>query len=392
LKFRRGSGPAKIHLGPLDISGRRDAGEPAVGQPLTLVQARHLASRLMAERAAGVDIFAQHQEQRRRRRIAVVETASNSFAAAAKAFITEHAKPKVRTWRELARNLGLDEELNLRPGGLAQRWADRDVKTITVSDLHFVIEESRRLGIPGVEVRRERATESRAHKVHAALSSMFGWLQKRRRVENNPMASLHPPSLPSARDRVLTVAEIRDFWNATYELKSAIGDALKLVLLTGARLNEIARLQWDEVALDASLNVGGTIIIAGSLTKNGLPLVLELPQVARDIIDRQPRNGPFVFAASSLVPVWIGSKVKSRLDTLMGNPPPWRLHDVRRTVATGMAELGVMPHVIEAVLNHASGARSGVAGVYNRFSYAPEKKAALEKWAAHLEAIVGGEA
>jgi integrase len=383
LKFRRGAGPVKIFLGPLALVIRPEDGEPVVGQPLTLPQARRLASRLMAERASGVDIFAKYQDQRHRRRVAVAEAHDHSFLEAVKAFVVEHARPKVKTWKEIARNLGLDEDLQPRPGGLASRWAGRDIRSITSSDLHLVVEEAR-LGIPGVEVRKEKATESRAHKMHAALSSMFSFLLRRRRIETDPTSNLHPPTLPSARDRVLTVAEIRSFWNATYELKTTVGDALKLVLLTGARLNEIARLEWSETSDDHA-----TLTISGNRTKNGRPLIIPLSPVARDIIDRQYREGPFVFAANSLVPVWIGSKVKSRLDSLMGNPPPWRLHDLRRTTVTGMAKLGIRPDVIEMVVNHISGHRGGVAGIYNRSELLGERREALAKWASHLEAIVG---
>ena len=74
----------------------------------------------------------------------------------------------------------------------------------------------------------------------------------------------------------------------------------------------------------------------------------------------------------------------------MGDVPPWRLHDLRRTAATGMAEIGVAPHIVEAALNHVCGARAGVAGIYNRAAYAAEKKAALERWAAHVERLVSG--
>jgi integrase len=391
LKFRRGSGPAKIHLGPLALENRPDAGEPVIGQPLMLPEARRLASRLMAERASGVDIFAKYQEERRRRRIAAVEAHENSFLEAARAFVIEHARPKVRTWKELARNLGLDEDLEIRQGGLAQRWADRNIQEISAADLHLVIEEAGKLGIPGVEIRKEKATESRAHKIYSALSSMFSWLQKRRRIENDPTSNLHPPSLPSARDRVLSAAEIRDFWNATNELKTTVGDALKLVLLCGARLNEIVRLRWDEVGLDASLNVGGTLIIAGSRTKNGRALVLPLPEVARDIVDRQPRNGPFVFAANSVTAITVGSKIKSLLDALMGHPPPWRLHDLRQTAVTGMAELGVRPDVIELIVNHISGSRGGIAGIYNRSELLSERREALQRWANHLATIIGSQ-
>jgi integrase len=96
-----------------------------------------------------------------------------------------------------------------------------------------------------------------------------------------------------------------------------------------------------------------------------------------------------VFSTDGLHPVGGWSKIKRRLDTAMAIPA-WRLHDLRRTAATGMAELGIAPHIVEAVLNHISGARASVAGTYNRAAYAAEKQAALERWAAHVTGLVGG--
>jgi integrase len=116
-----------------------------------------------------------------------------------------------------------------------------------------------------------------------------------------------------------------------------------------------------------------------------------LSPLARSIIESQPRTGPFVFVMNSLVPICLGSRVKDRLDTMMGNPPPWRFHDLRRTAATGMAAIGIAPHVVEAVLNHVSGFRTGVGGTYNRHSYFNEKREALAQWEAHLLTLVGGE-
>ena len=373
-------GEDKITIGPVDLSGRRRDDAPQIGSPLSLVSARELAARLNGDRAAGVDVVARHKENKRRR--LVVEAASNSFAAAARDFVVEHAKVKTRTWKETSRSLGLDDELMPRPGGLVARWSDRNIKTVTANDLHDVIEEARKFGIPGLEVRVKKAAESRAHRIHATLSSMFGWLQRRRRVEINPMTGLHPPSLPMARHRVLNNDEIVKFWIATEKMKPPVGNVLKLLLLTGARRNEITRLRWDEVT-DGSLN------IEGERTKNRLPFSIPLPPFSISLIDCQPRGGVYVFGSDGVTPIWVGAKIKKRLDFAMGDVAPWRLHDLRRTAATGMAAIGTPPHVVEACLNHISGFRSAVAGTYNRHSYFEEKRSALAKWEAHLLAIVG---
>ena len=112
---------------------------------------------------------------------------------------------------------------------------------------------------------------------------------------------------------------------------------------------------------------------------------MPLPKFARDIL------ADLIAKVTSCLrqmaaPVAIGSKIKRRLDTAM-KVAPRRIHDLRRTAATGMAELGIQPHIVEAVLNHVSGHRAGVAGTYNRAAYAAEKKAALDRWAAHVKRI-----
>jgi integrase len=142
----------------------------------------------------------------------------------------------------------------------------------------------------------------------------------------------------------------------------------------------------------AELSDDGTIWnIPGSRTKNRKPHTVPLPPLARQILASVVGEGGFVFTTTGDSPVSIGSKIKGRLDEAMAIPP-WRLHDLRRTAATGMAEIGIPPHIVEAALNHVSGARAGVAGTYNRAAYAPEKKAALERWADHIAGLVSGRA
>jgi integrase len=385
MRFRYGDGAAKIFLGPLDVSDRRHDGELEIGQPLSLPQARQLASRVNADRAAGVDVVAAHRGRRHRQSIKLAEAATNSFAAAVKDFVEQHAKPKTRGWKETATNLGLDAELNVKPGGVAHRWNDRDVRSIAAADLFVVIEEARRFSIPGTKAKTSTASEVRARKLHCSLSVLFGWLHRRRRIEVNPMTSLHLPALPPSRDRVLSDAEIAAFWAAAAAANEPFTAVLRLLLLTGCRLNEIARLEWSEVSEDCA-----AIALPGARTKNHRPFAIPLPQMARDLIAAQPHNGRYVFSTSGgIAPVSGWSRAKRRVDAAAAIPA-WVIHDLRRTCSTGMAEIGVPPHVVEAVLNHISGAKAGVAGTYNRAAYAAEKKEALERWADHLETIVSG--
>jgi integrase len=387
FRKRGRDGVERLFLGPLDLSGRRPDGEPVIGQPLTLVAARRLAAKINSDRAAGVDVVGRHRTEKHERRVALVEASVSTFAAVARDFVVEHARPKTRGWVGTARSLGLDDDLSIRPGSLADRWRDRDVKTVSASDLFSVIEEARRIGAPGVKPRHDGPSEARSRKLHAALSQMLSWALRQRRIEANPIAAIHPPSVPKGRDRVLTNAEIRSFWAASDALKEPLGGVLRLLLLTGARLNEIARLRWDEVSED-----GTTLTISSDRVKNGRAFVLPLAPKAQAIVAAMPRVGAHVFSVNSIRPVVIGSAVKVQLDAVMGaDVAPWVVHDLRRTCATHMAEIGVQPHIVEACLNHVSGHKAGVAGTYNRAAYSQEKRAALELWADRVETIVSGE-
>lgn len=160
---------------------------------------------------------------------------------------------------------------------------------------------------------------------------------------------------------------------------------LKLLLLTGCRLNEVAGMTRTELSDD-----GATWNIPGSRTKNKRPHVVPLAHLAREPLNSvKPIAGEagLVFTTTGRSPVSGWSKIKRRLDEAM-KIPPWRLHDLRRTTATGMAEIGIAPHIVEAALNHISGAKAGVAGTYNRAAYAEEKRAALERWALHVQGLV----
>jgi integrase len=183
------------------------------------------------------------------------------------------------------------------------------------------------------------------------------------------------------RERVLTDDEIAAVWKACRG--DHYGSIVKLLILTGQRRLEIGEVVRSEIDFP-----GRRIRLPGARTKNGQPHDVPLADAALLLVaDMLTSHGRELLFGYGDGPFQGWSKCKARLDRDAGIAP-WRLHDLRRTVATGMAELGVLPHVVEAVLNHASGHKAGVAGVYNRALYSAEKRNALELWARHVTSLV----
>jgi hypothetical protein len=213
--------------------------------------------------------------------------------------------------------------------------------------------------------------------------ALFGWTVKRGTVVSNPFERV--PVAPTVRrDRVLSDDEIRRVWRATEGL-GAFNAIVRALLLTGQRREEVSGLTSSE--LDPGLSVW---TLPGTRSKNSRPHIIPISAQMETLLRAQARvsGTDLVFPGErSLFSGW--SKSKARLDRRSG-VSGWTLHDLRRTAATGMAELGIAPHVIEAVLNHASGHKAGVAGIYNQARYASEMRRALNLWGAHVAAIVEG--
>jgi integrase len=220
-----------------------------------------------------------------------------------------------------------------------------------------------------------------ADRAKAALSTFFVWAMREGELTDNPTIGTNRHYEGKPRDRVLTTVELKAVWKALPE--GSFGDIVKLLILTGQRREEIAGLRWSEVDLDRAL-----ISLPGERTKNHLPHDVPLSDAARAILEANPRRYEIETVFGQGHRGFSGwSRCKERLDKAAAIAP-WRLHDLRRTCATGMGELGLLPHVVEAALNHVSGARRGVAGTYNRAVYAAEKRQAMDRWADHLMAIV----
>jgi integrase len=238
-----------------------------------------------------------------------------------------------------------------------------------------------------------------ADRARAALSASFSWAIREGLADVNPVIGTNKFAELKPRERVLADAELAAIWKAL--ATDQYGAIVRLLILTGQRREEIGGLRWSEVNLDKAL-----ITLSGQRTKNGKPHELPLSDAALTIVRDQPRHEQRdergELGARELVfgegegPFQGWGRAKAALDRRLaklagenGRVAAWRLHDVRRTVATRMADLGVQPHVVEAVLNHVSGHKAGVAGVNNRSLYGPEKRAALQLWASHVLMIVG---
>jgi integrase len=232
-----------------------------------------------------------------------------------------------------------------------------------------------------------------ANRARASLSALFSWAIREGILDANPVIATNKATAEKSRDRVLSDAEVVRVWQACGG--DDYGRIVRLLILTGQRREEVGGMAWSEVDLKAA-----RWSIPAARTKNGLPHEVPLSDPAVDLLTAAPQRGKrdLVFGEGD-GPFQGWSRSKMSLDRRIagaekGKPidpkralSAWRLHDIRRTVATQMADLGVLPHVIEAVLNHVSGHRAGVAGVYNRALYSAEKRAALALWSEHLMAI-----
>jgi integrase len=356
---------------------------------LSLKDARSAATALRAEIERGADPHGAKVVARRR-----AAEVDDSFEAVTRRYITDYQFRSKRSWNWTARLLGLAvdgaAELGkcpplavIRDGStdrrghrrvsLVDRWGTRRIGDIADADvIHALDQISNRAPIA-------------ANRLHAVLGSLFSWAKGKRLVASNPCAELDRPAEERSRDRVLDDKELRRVWVAAGKLGHPHTGILRLLILTGQRRNEIARLRWSEVDLeDRALH------IPAARTKNARAHDVPLSASAQAVIAGLPRlvDADLVFTVRRK-PIVNFSHMKQRLDSASG-VTDWTLHDLRRTVASGLQRLGVRLEVTEAVLNHKSGSTAGIVGVYQRHDYAAEKCDALARWADHVDAVVSG--
>ncbi|MBW0145533.1 tyrosine-type recombinase/integrase [Sphingomicrobium clamense] len=225
----------------------------------------------------------------------------------------------------------------------------------------------------------------RARNLWAALRKLLNWAVERGDIDRSPAEGFKGPKPVKPRDRVLDDREITLAWRAAHELDYPFGPFLRVLIATGQRRNEVAGMDWREVDRDSA-----SWTIPGDKTKNGQPHFVPLNELAIAALDGivgedWPSSG-LIFSTTGKTPISGFARAKRSLDeemTKLNEDEPvnaWRLHDLRRTFATGMQRLGIRFEVTEAALNHISGARSGVAGVYQRHDWHNEKIVAMKAW------------
>jgi integrase len=320
--------------------------------------ARETAKKTLARVKLGSDPQAEKTEAKVRARI--------TFEAVAERYL-KHARDRLkpRSFEEVERHLK-KHWLPLR--GLP---LDKIGRALVASRLEDIAEQNGPIA---------------SNRARAALSTLFAWAVATGQAEANPVTGTIRVGGEVSREHVIADEELAAIWQACRD--GDYGRIVRLLILTGQRRDEVGDMRWSELDLTR-----GLWTIPGERTKNGLPHEVPLSEPAVEILRSIPRREEREFVFGEGRGGFSGwSKSKARLDTRVAQAGAvvrtWRLHDLRRTAATRLSELGTLPHVVEAILNHISGHKAGVGGVYNRATYAKEKREALDTWAKHLSGLV----
>lgn len=336
-------------------------------------------------------------------------------SASSTAIKTEAEKAAANTFQTVAGEWLADGN----KGGGAKLRTRKAVERRLVRLVYPTIGDTPLEDIERVKLRRLVKRIARKHPVAANrtladLRRVFNYAVREDRLVASPAIGIDPPGDEQDRDRVLNGDELAGLWAASDRLGYPFGPLFKMLILTGARRSEVAEMEWSEID-------GGNWILPSDRSKNGRVHLWPLSRAAMDVLDGVPRIDGLdtVFTSGRARtrdesgqrmvdrPVSGWGRVKERVDRVVaeiaaekaGEPvdvdkhglAPWRVHDIRRSVVTGMNEkLGIEPHVVEATIGHLSGsAKSGIAGVYNRSSYLQQRTAALESWGNYVLSLVG---
>lgn len=331
---------------------------------ITLEQARELARKRLGEVADGKDPLLARQASRKKNEW----TVKKAFAD----FMKRYAKTHNIHWEETERIF----EKDILPA-IGRKPIDEVSKEDVIKILDKVM---------------ARGSKVMANRTLAAIRKFLNWCIERDLIKFSPAYKISSPAKNLTRDRVLSDRELRDIWEASGEVGYPFGHIVRFLMLTAQRRGEVVNMEWDQYNDKTHLWT-----IPRENTKSDRQHEVPLSALAVSTLEACRPLGIFIFTSMGEKPFENVSRGKAELDRLIKkarkergelNIGAWRLHDLRRTAASGIARLGVAPHVIEKVLNHTSGIISGVAAVYNRHQYTKEVGEALELWESHINEIL----
>jgi integrase len=346
-----------------------------------VAQARDAARASMLQARQGINPV----EQRRSNdaaQAAAAAVAQFTFGRLVERYMKEHAERNTRqsTARETRRLLNRAVAV----------WGERPANSISKSDIRALRDD-----IAERRLRKQTGASGGAaiesNSVLGSLKTMFKWAVREDLLSADPTDGVQRLVKEKARDRVLDADEIKLFWQGTEQLRWPFGPLFQLLLATAQRRSEVGGMCWSEIDIERS-----QWTIPAQRCKNNKEHIVHLSPLAMRIINALPRlQGELIFSINGGSSVSGYSSAKATVDQFMraqrDDLAGWTLHDLRRSAATKMAEeLRILPHVVDRVLNHTSGAISGVAAIYNRSAYLDERKVALDAWGRWLAALVHG--
>jgi integrase len=329
--------------------------------------ARQRARESMLKARAGTNPLAERREREKVEAEAAVEAKANTFGAVFERYLDRHAKT-----RQNAKTLA--ETLRQFKKDILTCWGNREITAITEKDIRRLRDDV-----------HERAP-IQANRMLTKIKTLFGWALRERYISVDPTVLVDPIADEKARDRWLSDAEVVRLWHACDQAGWPYGSCVKILALTGQRRDEVTRMEWRELDLERR-----TWTLPGSKTKNGIEHEIALSPLAIEIIRNLKRIGDrWVFTRDGTKPLSGWSIAKAKIDRLMGDDvQPWVFHDLRRTIVSHMARLGIPAEVADKVLNHSGGSVvKGVAAIYQRHQFRDERREALEKWSAYIEDLL----
>ena len=334
----------------------------ASADKVTLADARDLARAALKDLANGIDPAAKKKADRM----------ADTFDELAEQYLEKWAKPRKKSWRDDERIIN---------NKLSPTLGKQRVQDITRADVRSLLA---RIATGSLKGQRKPAPIE-ANRTRAVLRKIFNWAISEDLAERNPVLGVPPPGIERQRDRVLNDGEIRAIWDELDNEHPLIAAIFRLLLLSAQRRGEVLSMRWEDVDFNTAWWT-----IPGERAKNGLPHRVPLSTQALAVLDDVRRENPksrWVFP-SPKGNTHIGTVQKAVERLRNSTEVEFRLHDFRRTAASHMTSMGISRLTVSKILNHVE---QGVTRVYDRHSYDPEKREALEMWSAQLETIVVGE-